>query len=128
MKKILYVTDFSKNAEKAFNFALKIAEKHDADLVMLHVFDVLPVFGHPYSTIGPAEMTRQATVNWESYLQDFFEKIRFEEFFEKAPFVDREGEQIHLVVDNKNLQTVIYIFIINEPAFQIMLRILLFQF
>jgi len=75
MKKILYATDFSKNAEKAFNFALKIAEKHHADLVMLHVFDVLPVFGHPHNTIGPAEMTRQAVSSWKSYLQDFFEQF-----------------------------------------------------
>ena len=75
MKKILYVTDFSKNAEKAFNFALKIAEKHDADLVMLHVFDVLPVFGHPYNTVDPAEMTRQAVHSWVGHLQEFFEQF-----------------------------------------------------
>ena len=43
MKKILFATDFSKNAEKAFHFALKIAEKHHADLIILHVFDILPV-------------------------------------------------------------------------------------
>jgi len=75
MKKILYATDFSKNAEKAFNFALKIAEKHHADLVMLHVFDVLPVFGHPHNTIGPAEMTRQAVHSWVGHLQKFFEQF-----------------------------------------------------
>ena len=75
MKKILYATDFSKNAEKAFNFALKIAEKHHADLIMLHVFNVPPVFGHTYSTIGPAEMKRQAAASWESYLQKFFKQF-----------------------------------------------------
>ena len=35
MKKILYATDFSKNAEKAFHYALKIAEKHRTELIML---------------------------------------------------------------------------------------------
>ena len=75
MKKILYVTDFSKNAEKAFDFALKIAEKHHADLLMLHVFDVLPVFGHPHNTIGPAETTRRAVTNWENNLKEYFEQF-----------------------------------------------------
>ena len=76
MKKILYATDFSKNADKAFNFALKIAEKHHAELIMLHVFNVPPVFGHTYSTIGPAEMKRQAAASWETYMQDFFEQFK----------------------------------------------------
>jgi nucleotide-binding universal stress UspA family protein len=75
MKKILYTTDFSMNAEKAFPFALKIAEKHHADLIMLHVFDVPPGFGHPNNTIGPAEMKRQAGLSWESNLQEFFEQF-----------------------------------------------------
>ena len=74
MKTILYATDFSKNAEKAFQFALKIAEKHSAKLIMLHIFDIPPVFGHPYSTIGPAEMTKQASKSWESSLKELSEQ------------------------------------------------------
>ena len=74
MEKILFATDFSKNAEKAFHFALKIAEKHDAELIMLHVFDMPPVYGHPY-LIGPDEMKRQAGISWESYLKKFFEQF-----------------------------------------------------
>ena len=75
MKNILYATDFSKNAEKAFHFALKIAEKHQADLIMLHVFDVLPVFGQPY-IMGPDEMTRQSRKSWEGQLQEFFKQFK----------------------------------------------------
>ena len=74
MEKILFATDFSKNAEKAFHFALKIAEKHDAELIMLHVFDMPPVYGHPY-LIGPDEMKRQAGISWERYLKKFFEQF-----------------------------------------------------
>ncbi len=73
MKKILYATDFSKNAEKAFDFALNIAEKHHADLIMLHVFDTPPVWGHPYIT-DPAEMAIAAIKSYESKLQEFFEQ------------------------------------------------------
>ena len=74
MKKILYATDFSKNAEKAFHFALKIAEKHHAELIMLHVFDVPPVWGHPQINY-PIETTRKARENWENNLQDLFEQF-----------------------------------------------------
>ena len=77
MKKILFATDFSKNAETAFHFALKIAEKHHAELIMLHVFDIPPVYGHPY-IIGPDEMTSQAGLSWESKLKDFFEQFNAE--------------------------------------------------
>ena len=74
MKKILYATDFSKNAEKAFHFALKIAEKHHAELIMLHVFDVPPVWGHPQINY-PIETTRKARENWENNLQGLFEQF-----------------------------------------------------
>lgn len=72
MKKILYATDFSTNAEKAFQFALKIAEKHHAELIMLHVFDIPPIMGHPY-LMGPTEMKLQTITSWQRHLQEFFE-------------------------------------------------------
>ena len=73
MKKILFATDFSKNAEKAFHFALKIAEKHNAKLIMLHVFDVPPLWGQPYMS-DPNELTKQAAISWEHRLKELFEK------------------------------------------------------
>jgi len=75
MKKILYTTDFSPNAEKAFQFALKMAEKHHAELIMLHVFDMPPIMGHPY-LMGPAEMKLQAGSSWKNYLQEFFAQFK----------------------------------------------------
>lgn len=39
MNKILYATDFSENSLKALPYALKIAQKHKSELIMLHVFD-----------------------------------------------------------------------------------------
>lgn len=73
MKKILYATDFSKNAEKAFHFALKIAQKHEAKLIMLHIYDVPPIWGQPYMT-EPGEISRQAGISWEHRLKELFEK------------------------------------------------------
>jgi len=74
MKKILYATDFSINAEKAFLFALKIAEKHHAELIMLHVFEVPPVWGHPQIN-NPVQTTKMARESWKSTLQELFEQF-----------------------------------------------------
>lgn len=38
MKKILVPTDFSKNADNAINFALKIAQNNGAEIILLHAF------------------------------------------------------------------------------------------
>lgn len=44
MKKILFPTDFSKTAENAFFYALKLAKKIDAELLLTHIYE-LPDFG-----------------------------------------------------------------------------------
>ncbi len=46
IRKILYATDFSKPAEKAFEYAVFMAESHQADLALLHVVDQLHGFSH----------------------------------------------------------------------------------
>ena len=65
---------FLKMLKRPFYFALKIAEKHEAELIMLHVFDVLPVFGQPY-IMGPDEMTRQSGKSWKGHLKEFFKQF-----------------------------------------------------
>lgn len=72
MKKILFATDFSSNANKAFSFALNMAEKHKADLVMVHVFNLKTVWTYPY-TGDPIEMKEQAAKSWERSLKEFFQ-------------------------------------------------------
>lgn len=69
MKKILFTTDFSKNAEKAFIVALKIAEKHGAELHLLHVFDIPTAWNYP-DTEDPLEMERQAIRESEKKLME----------------------------------------------------------
>ena len=73
MKKILYTTDFSKNAENAFMFALKLAEKNNADLIMLHVFDNRTVWAYP-TNVDFFEMKNDAIKAWKNQLQKLFEK------------------------------------------------------
>ncbi|MEO9482468.1 MAG: universal stress protein [Ekhidna sp.] len=59
MNKILYATDFSENAKKAFGYVAKLAQYHHADLIMLHVFDIPTSFDFPYID-DAREMERQA--------------------------------------------------------------------
>lgn len=75
MKKILYATDFSMNAENAFMFALKLAEKNHADLIMLHVFENRTVWTYP-ATVDPFEMKKEAISAWKNQLQKLFEQYR----------------------------------------------------
>lgn len=42
IKKILFSTDFSKNARYAFNYAADIAARHSAGIVILHVIEDIP--------------------------------------------------------------------------------------
>ena len=41
IKKILYSTDLSKNSAYAFRYALNSAKQHNAELVILHVMEVM---------------------------------------------------------------------------------------
>lgn len=68
MKKILYTTDFSKNAETAFPVALEMAEKHGAELHLLHVFDIPTSWNYPYAG-DPLEMESQAIEDAEKKLK-----------------------------------------------------------
>jgi len=42
IKKILYATDLSPNSAYVFRYAVNTAIKHDADIIILHVFERIP--------------------------------------------------------------------------------------
>jgi nucleotide-binding universal stress UspA family protein len=71
VKKILYATDFSENAAKALEFALNLAQKYDADLSILHVFE-LPTYWKFPETEDPLEMEKHAVLKTEQRLKEFF--------------------------------------------------------
>ncbi|WP_165967605.1 universal stress protein [Algoriphagus formosus] len=70
MKKILYSTDFSKNAGDAFPLALEIAKKHGAELHFLNVIDIPTAWDFPY-TDDPLVMEEQALSSSEKGLEEF---------------------------------------------------------
>jgi nucleotide-binding universal stress UspA family protein len=42
IKKILYATDLSKNSVYAFRYAIDMAQKLDARIIILHVIEPIP--------------------------------------------------------------------------------------
>ena len=70
MKKILFSTDFSKNAGDAFPIALEIAKKHGAELHLLNIIDIPTAWDFPY-TDDPLLMERQALLSSENNMKEF---------------------------------------------------------
>ncbi len=48
IKKILYATDLSENSAYAFYFAIDLAKKHNANIIILHVVEPIPPDVMPY--------------------------------------------------------------------------------
>jgi nucleotide-binding universal stress UspA family protein len=42
IRKILYATDLSENSVHAFYFAIDFAQKHNANIIILHVVEPIP--------------------------------------------------------------------------------------
>ena len=52
IKKILYATDLSKNSSYAFLYAVDLAKKHDAKIVVLHAVEPIPPYAEVYGAIS----------------------------------------------------------------------------
>lgn len=51
-KKILFGTDFSKNAEAAFEHAMDLATRYNASLYIVHVINIAPIAAYePYTPV-----------------------------------------------------------------------------
>ncbi|HVN94808.1 MAG TPA: universal stress protein [Syntrophorhabdaceae bacterium] len=59
IKKILYATDLTKNASYAFYFAVDMAQKHDAKIIILHCIEPLPPLVYGQEDFGAFEMARE---------------------------------------------------------------------
>lgn len=72
MKKILYATDFSEKAAKAFDYALELAHKNDAELLMLHIYKNDKAWNYPYLTDGVA-FEKKAILEAKKNLRKLFQ-------------------------------------------------------
>ncbi|WP_165764615.1 universal stress protein [Flavobacterium cyanobacteriorum] len=83
MKQILFPTDFSEAARTAFLYALRFADSFNADLVVLHVYD-LPIVETP----PLPESTKE--------IFDIVEMNQFESFREQLPHMHEVAERHNL--------------------------------
>jgi nucleotide-binding universal stress UspA family protein len=51
IKKILYATDLSKNSSYAFLYAIDMAKKQDARIIILHAVEPVPAYAEVYGAI-----------------------------------------------------------------------------
>ena len=76
IKKILYATDLSKNSAYAFYYAVDMAKKHDAEIIILHAIEPIPASA--FGTYTDKAEHSQQEVSMEvirNRLQKFCEKV-----------------------------------------------------
>ncbi|HEY8401688.1 MAG TPA: universal stress protein [Cytophagaceae bacterium] len=108
IKKILFPTDFSSNAKHAMDFAVHIAQKLDAELILFHAVNY-PIISTeiPYDIIQNEiiESREAALSNLENIRQEILANysISIEYLVEDGP----AGDQIIKLIDDKNIDLVV---------------------
>ncbi len=76
--KILVGIDGSKNSEKTLDYALDIADKFSASILILNVFQPPPELGYQQNMFSPfpASGSPQDTIGGQSNLSDFIKDLR----------------------------------------------------
>lgn len=93
MKKILFATDFSINAERAFEYALNLARNHGSIITMLHVFYIPISLDFPH-TVDPLEMKKQIIKDSEKKLTQLLQKYTGSDEIMSFDFLVLENKSI----------------------------------
>jgi nucleotide-binding universal stress UspA family protein len=80
IKKILYATDLSKNSAYAFRYGLTMAEKYNAEIIILHVIEPIPAMAKHYMKIYVDESKWEEKIEYEQDLAIERIKERLQEF------------------------------------------------
>jgi nucleotide-binding universal stress UspA family protein len=80
IKKILYATDLSKNSAYAFRYGLTMAEKYNAEIIILHVIEPMPAMAKHYMKIYVDESKWEEKIRYEQDLAGEEIKKRLQEF------------------------------------------------
>jgi nucleotide-binding universal stress UspA family protein len=75
MKKILFPTDFSETANNAFVYALEMAKSLEAELIVLHVYD-LPIVSYEGYSPYVAEIYESLELNTFENFRDYVPSLR----------------------------------------------------
>jgi nucleotide-binding universal stress UspA family protein len=66
IKKILYTTDLSKNSSYAFLYAVDLAKKHHAEIIILHAIEPIPAYAEAYAGLKEELKKKQVSEMAES--------------------------------------------------------------
>ena len=95
IKKILYATDLSNNSAYAFRYAINSALKHDAGIIILHVFELISTTNRSVLDLYLDDDLRKKIFN--ERVSDTIDRIRKrlkifcdKEFNGDTKYVDRE--------------------------------------
>jgi nucleotide-binding universal stress UspA family protein len=90
IKKILYATDLTKNSAYAFRYAVNSAQKHDAEIHIVHVIEDVPpqTWNMFHNLMGPEKLEKLRDEN-RSYIVKRIEE-RINEFARKELQKDHE--------------------------------------
>jgi nucleotide-binding universal stress UspA family protein len=80
IKKILYATDLSKNSAYAYQYAMSMAEKYGAEIVILHVVEPIPAAARHYIKIYVEEAKWEEKIRYEQEMAVEGIQKRLEEF------------------------------------------------
>lgn len=80
IKKILYATDLSKNSFYAYRYAMNMAEKYNAEIVILHVIEPIPPQVKHYVSIYVNEARWEEKIKTEQEMVIEQIKKRLQEF------------------------------------------------
>jgi nucleotide-binding universal stress UspA family protein len=76
IKKILYATDLSKNSEYAFYYAVDMAKRHGAEIVVVHAVEPMPASVFGTSTAKAEHSQHEVSIEvFRNRLQKFCEKV-----------------------------------------------------
>jgi nucleotide-binding universal stress UspA family protein len=83
IRKILYATDLSENSAYAFYFAIDFAQKHNANIIILHVVEPISSHARPYIEMGKIveiekDDIKEAIEEIKNRLQSFCRRVEGE--------------------------------------------------
>ena len=110
IKNILYASDLSKNSAYAFRYAVNSAQKHKADIYILHVVETMPAAteGLISQYIGEDKLKKMRRETEENMVEKIRERLR--------QFAERELKR-----DPKTLKRVVSIEVAHgDPAAEIL--------
>jgi len=75
IRKILYATDLSENSAYAFYFAIDFAQKHNANIIILHVVE--PMSRHLYGNVGKEKIVQIIEHNIKEAIEEIKNRYKF---------------------------------------------------